>query len=105
MIVDGQPQYDETKLIDEWTTDDLLDYTESYEKSVKFVDRLKNLLGFEDNTSSFMTDFEKKYQDKGNQLVYFTWQTKNGERSANRISSIQAGMTDSVVQLLSLIHI
>lgn len=99
LIVDGQPQYDETKLIDEWTTDDLLDYTESYEKRVKFVDRLKNLLGFEDNTSSFITDFEKKYQDKGNQLVYITWQTKNGERSANRIASTQVGMTDSVVQL------
>lgn len=41
LIVDGQPQYDEAQLIEEWMTDDLSDYTESYETSTNFVDRIK----------------------------------------------------------------
>ena len=98
LIVDGQPQYDEAQLIEEWMTDDLSDYTENYETSTNFVDRIKNFLGFRGNTS-FIASFEEKYQEKGDQLVYITWQTKRGERSANRISDKQTGLTDSAVQL------
>ena len=98
LIVDGQPQYDEAQLIEEWMTDDLSDYTENYETSTNFVDRIKNFLGFRGNTS-FIASFEEKYQEEGDQLVYITWQTKRGERSANRISDKQTGMTDSTVQL------
>ena len=43
LIVDGQPQYDEAQLIEEWMTDDLSDYTENYETSTNFVDRIKKL--------------------------------------------------------------
>ena len=62
LIVDGQPQYDEAQLIEEWMTDDLSDYTENYETSTNFVDRIKNFLGFRGNTS-FIASFEEKYQE------------------------------------------
>lgn len=99
LIENGIPQYYEDQIVDRWDTDDLKEYTELYEKSHKFVDRLKNLLGITRNKSSFISEFETAYKKQADALRYITWYTKTGVRSAEKISSIRTGQSDSVVQL------
>ena len=94
----GKPQYDESKKIDQWTTDDLSQYTELTEKSKKLADRMKGFLGITDNKSSFLTDFEAAYREKGEVLTYLTWYTNAGERSAERTESKPTGKGESITQ-------
>ncbi|WP_394524838.1 SpaA isopeptide-forming pilin-related protein [Lacrimispora sp. JR3] len=94
----GKPQYDESKKVDQWTTDDLSQYTELTEKSKKLVDRMKGFLGITDNKSSFLTDFEAAYREKGEDLTYLTWYTKAGKRSAERTESKPTGKGESITQ-------
>ncbi|GLB27171.1 hypothetical protein LXJ15735_34120 [Lacrimispora xylanolytica] len=94
----GKPQYDPTKKVGEWTTDNLSDYTELTEKSMKFTDRIKGFLGITDNKSSFLTDFEAAYREKGEELTYLTWYTKSGMRSAERTGSTSTGKGESITQ-------
>lgn len=95
----GKPQYDESKKVDQWTTDDLTEYTELTEKSKKLGDRLKGFLGFTNNKSSFLTDFEATYREKGEGLTYLTWYTKDGERSAERTESISTEKGENITQI------
>ena len=94
----GKPQYDSTKKVGEWTTDNLSDYTELTERSTKFTDRIKGFLGITDNKSSFLTDFEAAYREKGEELTYLTWYTKSGMRSAERTGSTSTGKGESITQ-------
>lgn len=94
----GKPQYDESKKVDQWTTDDLSQYTELTEKSSKLADRVKGFLGITDNKSSFLTDFEAAYREKGEDLTHLTWYTKDGKRSAERTESIPTGKGESITQ-------
>lgn len=94
----GKPQYDPTKKVGEWTTDNLSNYTELTEKSTKFTDRIKGFLGITDNKSSFLTDFEAAYREKGEELTYLTWYTKSGMRSAERTGSTSTGKGESITQ-------
>lgn len=94
----GKPQYDESKKVDQWTTDDLSQYTELTEKSKKLADRMKGFLGITNNKSSFLTDFEAAYREKGEEFTYLTWYTKDGERSAERTESIPTGKGESITQ-------
>lgn len=94
----GKPQYDEPKKVDQWTTNDLTEYTELTEKSKKLADRMKGFLGLTDNKSSFLTDFEAAYREKGEDLTYLTWYTKDGNRSAERTENIPTGKGESITQ-------
>lgn len=94
----GKPQYDESKKVDQWITDDLAEYTELTEKSTKLVDRIKGFFRITNNKSSFLTDFEAAYREKGEVLTYLTWYTKDGERSAKRAESISTEKGESVTQ-------
>jgi uncharacterized surface anchored protein len=95
----GKPQYDESKKVEQWTTDDLTEYTELTEKSKKLADRLKGFLGLNNNKSSFLTDFEAAYQEKGEDLTYLTWYTKDGERSAERTESVPTEKGENITQI------
>ena len=95
----GKPQYDESKKVDQWTTDDLTEYTELTLKSNKFADRIKGFLGLTNNKSSFLTDFEAAYRKKGESLTYLTWYTKDGERSAERTESIPTEKGENITQI------
>lgn len=95
----GKPQYDESKKVDQWTTDDLTEYTELTERSKKLADRLKGFLGLTINKSSFLTDFEAVYREKGEGFTYLTWYTKDGERSAERTESISTEKGESITQI------
>ena len=95
----GEPQYVKDQLIDEWMTDDLKAYTEDYEISPKWLDRMKAFFGLAVNQSSFILDFENTYRKLGDNFVWLTWHTKAGKKSAERISSIKMDVTDSAVQL------
>ena len=94
----GIPVYDETKMMDTWTTDDLAEYTEKTEKSTGFIDRIKDLLGLSENQSSFITDFEAAYREKGEDLTSLTWYTKAGERTADLTESLSSGKGEGAVQ-------
>jgi len=95
----GKPQYDESKKVDQWTTDDLTEYTELTLKSNKFADRIKGFLGLTNNKSSFLTDFEAAYRKKGESLTYLTWYTKDGERRAERTESIPTEKGENITQI------
>lgn len=94
----GKPQYDESKKVDQWTTDDLTEYTELTEKSTKLADRMKGFLGLTNNKSSFLAVFEAAYREKGEDLTYLTWYTKEGDRSAKRAESIPTEKGESITQ-------
>lgn len=94
----GIPVYDETKMMDTWTTDDLAVYTEKTEKSSGFIDRIKDFLGLSENQSSFIMDFEAAYREKGEDLTSLTWYTKDGERTAELTESLSSGKGEGVVQ-------
>lgn len=94
----GKPQYDASKKVDQWTTDDLSQYTELTEKSSKLADCVKGFLGITDNKSSFLTDFEAAYREKGEDLTHLAWYTKDGKRSAERTESIPTGKGESITQ-------
>lgn len=99
LVENGSPLYEKEQLIDSWETDDLKMYTEVYEKSRKFKDRFKDLIGLKANKSSFLSDFEAAYQEQGEAFTWLAWETKDGKHHAERISSERAGWSDSVVQL------
>ncbi|MEY8354714.1 SpaA isopeptide-forming pilin-related protein [Lachnospiraceae bacterium 54-53] len=92
----GIPLYDETKVIDTWTTDDLTEYTEKIEKSIGFIDRMKDFFGLSENHSSFIVDFEAAYREKGEDLTFFTWYTKEGKRTAERTESLRTGKWEGI---------
>lgn len=96
---EGKPVFDKNKKITEWMTDDLTEYTEKFEKSTGFIDRIKDLLGLSENQSSFITDFEAAYQEYGESLTSLTWYTKDGERAAGRSESLQTGKGEGAVQI------
>lgn len=98
LMEEGKPQYDPTKKVGDWTTDNLSDYTDLTEKSTKFADRMKGFLGFTENKSSFLTDFEASYREKGEDLTYLTWYTKNGKRTAERTNNISIGKGENTTQ-------
>lgn len=98
IMADGKPVFDKEKKITEWLTDDLTEYTEKFEKSTGFMDRIKDLLGLSENQSSFITDFETAYRNKGETLTSLTWYTKGGERTAERSESLQTGKGEGTVQ-------
>ncbi len=98
LMENGKPVYDQTKRVDQWTTDDLTEYTEETEISSNVMERLKALLGLSDNQSSFITDFEAAYKEKGQELTSFTWYTKGGERTATLTGIIQAGKGEGIVE-------
>ncbi len=98
LMEEGKPQYDKEKKVDQWTTDDLSEYTELTEKSKKLADRMKDFLGLTDNKSSFLTDYEAAYREKGEELSYLTWYTQDGERSAERTESIPTGKGENITQ-------
>ena len=98
LMENGKPVYDQTKRVDQWTTDDLTEYTEETEISSNVMERLKALLGLSDNHSSFITDFEAAYEEKGRELTSFTWYTKDGERTATLTGIIQAGKGEGIVE-------
>jgi len=98
LLENGKPVYDETKLVDQWTTDDLTEYTKEIEISSSVIDRLKALLGLSDNQSSFITDFEAAYKEKEQELTSFTWYTEDGERTAALTDIIQAGKGEGIVE-------
>jgi hypothetical protein len=98
VMAEGMPAYEEEEKITGWLTDDLSEYTEKTEKSTGIKDRIKDLLGLSENKSSFITDFEASYREKGESLTTLTWYTKDGERTAERIESIQTGKGDGTVQ-------
>ncbi len=91
VMAGGKPVFDREKKIIEWMTDDLTEYTEKTGKSTGLIDRIKALLGLSKNQSSFITDFEDAYREKGEALTYLTWYTKDGERTAERSESLQTG--------------
>lgn len=62
------------------------------------MDRIKDFLGLAENHSSFITDFEAAYQEKGEDLTSFIWYTKDGERTAERSEIIQTGKGEGTVQ-------
>lgn len=95
----GKPQYDGTKKVDQWITDDLTEYTELTEKSTELADRIKGFFGITNNKSSFLTDFEAAYREKGEDLTYLTWYTKDGERSAERTESVPTEKGESITQI------
>lgn len=99
VMSDGKPEYDETKLVDEWNTDDLSEYSKVVDKSTSFTDRIKDLLGLSENQSSFVMDFEAAYKGKGEDLTALTWYTAAGERTAERSQSIQTEKGESITQL------
>lgn len=99
IVENGRPLYEEEQLIDRWETNDLKAYTEVYEKSRTLMDRIKGFFGLKENESSFLSDFEAAYYEKGEELVRLAWDTKEGKRHADRISSEKTGRSDSVVQL------
>ncbi len=99
ILMDGvKPVYDEEKRAAVWMTDDLTEYTDKTEKSTGFMDRIKDFLGLAENHSSFITDFEAAYQEKGEDLTSFIWYTKDGERTAERSEIIQTGKGEGTVQ-------
>lgn len=98
VMAEGKPVFDKEKKVTEWMTDDLTEYTEKFEKSTGFMDRIKDLLGLSKNQSSFITDFEASYREIEESLTTITWYTKDGERTAERIESIQTGKGDGTVQ-------
>ena len=99
ILMDGvKPVYDKERRVAQWTTDDLTEYTEKTEKSTGFINRIKNFLGLAENQSSFITDFEAGYQEKGEGLTSLTWYTKDGERTAERNESIHTGKGEGTIQ-------
>ncbi len=99
ILMDGvKPVYDEEKRVAGWMTDDLTEYTDKTEKNTGFMDRIKEFLGLAENQSSFITDFEAAYQEKGEDLTSFIWYTKDGERTAERSEIIQTGKGEGTVQ-------
>lgn len=96
---EGEPQYDQERLIETWKTDDLSEYTRLTERSRRLGDRIRSFLGLKKNQSSFITDYEDKYRKEGTKFSKITWLTKDGERNARLQSCVQMGKTDSVVQL------
>jgi hypothetical protein len=96
---EGKPVFDKEKKITEWMTDDLTEYTEKFEKSTGFMDRIKDLLGLSENQSSFITDFEAAYKENGESLTSLTWYTKDGERTAELGESLQTGKGEGAVQI------
>jgi uncharacterized surface anchored protein len=99
ILMDGvKPVYDKERRAAKWTTDDLTEYTEKTEKSTGFINRIKNLLGLAENQSSFITDFEASYREKGDGLTTLTWYTKDGERTAERSESIHTGKGEGTIQ-------
>ena len=98
LMENEKPVYDQTKRVDKWTTDDLTEYTEKTEISSNVMERLKALLGLSDNQSSFITDFEAAYKEKGQELTSLTWYTKGGERTATLTGIIQAGKGEGIVE-------
>ena len=98
LMENEKPVYDQTKRVDKWTTDDLTEYTEKTEISSNVMERLKALLGLSDNQSSFITDFEAAYKEKGQELTSLTWYTKSGERTATLTGIIQAGKGEGIVE-------
>ncbi|WP_349673852.1 SpaA isopeptide-forming pilin-related protein [Lacrimispora sp.] len=98
LMENGKPVYDQTKRVDQWITNDLTEYTEETEISSNVMERLKALLGLSDNQSSFVTDFEAAYKEKGQELTFFTWYTKGGERTATLTGIIQAGKGEGIVE-------
>ena len=98
LMENEKPVYDQTKRIDQWTTDDLTEYTEETEISSNVMERLKALLGLSDNQSSFITDFEVAYKEKRQELTSLTWYTKGGERTATLTGIIQAGKGEGIVE-------
>ena len=99
IVADGKPVYDKEKKVTAWVTDDLVEYTEKTEKSTGFMDRIKAFLGLSENQSSFITDFEAAYQEKGEDLTSFTWYTKDGDRTAERSKSLQTGNGEGTIQI------
>lgn len=99
VLMDGvKPVYDEEKRVVGWMTDDLTEYTDKTEKSAGFMNRIKDFLGLAENQSSFITDFEAAYQEKGEDLTSLIWYTKDGERTAKRSEIIQTGKEEGTVQ-------
>ncbi|PJJ29847.1 SpaA isopeptide-forming pilin-related protein [Lacrimispora celerecrescens] len=99
ILMDGvMPVYDEEKRVAGWTTDDLTEYTEKTEKGTGFMYRIKDFLGLAENQSSFITDFEAAYQEKGETLTSLVWYTKDGERTAERSEIIRTGKGEGTVQ-------
>jgi hypothetical protein len=99
ILMDGvKPVYDKERRAAKWTTDDLTEYTDKTEKSTGFMNRIKNLLGLAENQSSFITDFEASYREKGEGLTTLTWYTKDGERTAERSESIHTGKGEGTIQ-------
>ncbi len=98
LMENGKPVYDQTKRVDEWTTDDLMEYTEETEISSNVMERLKAIMGLSDNQSSFITDFEAAYKEKGQELTSLTWYTKGGERTATITGIIRAGKGEGIME-------
>lgn len=94
----GIPVYDRTKPVTRWTTDDLKEYTELTEKSSGFSARLMDLFGLKENKSSFITDFEAAYEEKGEALTSLAWLTKEGERRAEKETESRTGKGETTVQ-------
>lgn len=99
LMEDGKPVYDEQKKVAAWTTDDLSEYTEKNLKSTGFMDRLKDFFGLAENQSSFIMDFEAAYRENGKDFTSFTWYTKDGERTAERIESLRTANGEGITQI------
>ncbi|WP_312427789.1 SpaA isopeptide-forming pilin-related protein [Lacrimispora sp.] len=99
ILMDGvKPVYDEERRVAGWTTDDLTEYTDKTERSTGFMNRIMDFLGLAENQSSFITDFEAAYQEKGEDLISLIWYTKDGERTAGRSEIIRTGNGEGTVQ-------
>ncbi|MDW2798787.1 SpaA isopeptide-forming pilin-related protein [Clostridium boliviensis] len=98
LFENGKPMYDPAKKIEEWTTDDLTEYTEKTEISTSIIDRLKSFFRLSENQSSFITDFEAAYKESGKELTSITWQTKEGERTASLTRMIQSGNGEGITE-------
>lgn len=94
----GLPTYDVTKIIDQWQTDDVMQYTGITTKSTKLLDRIKGTLDPQSNASGFIVDFEAAYKNNP-AMNQITWLTASGERSARLSHEKDFDATSSKVQL------
>ncbi len=99
ITINGIPQYDNSKKITAWETDDLKEYTTVYKKTQTFTQWTKNLFSTRNKESSFLTDFEAAYKAKGNELVYITWETEAGQRYANLTESRETAQSEGITQI------
>ncbi len=99
LFENGKPMYDPTKKIEEWTTDDLTEYTEKTEINTSIIDRLKSFFRLSENQSSFITDFEAAYKESGKELTSITWHTKEGERTASLTRMVQSGNGEGITEI------